>query len=59
MGKTDADLKEKYFDLFDWLCSDQVLEENYVDEKESSVKSNPKVYVKGRLKKSLRLLRKC
>ena len=32
--KTDADIKDKYFDLFDWFCSDQVLEENYFDEKE-------------------------
>ena len=50
--KTDADIKDKYFDLFDWLCSDQVLEENYFDEKEYSVKSNcsanPQVSVKGR-----------
>ena len=50
--KTDADIKGKYFDLFDWLCSDQVLEENYFDEKEYSVKSNcsanPQVSVKGR-----------
>ena len=30
--KTDADIKDKYFDLFDWLLSDQVLEENYFDE---------------------------
>ena len=29
--KTDADIKDKYFDLFDWLCSDQVLKENYFD----------------------------
>ena len=34
MDKTDADVKDKYFDFFDWLCSDQVLEENYFDEKE-------------------------
>ena len=26
--KTDADIKDKYFDLFNWLYSDQVLEEN-------------------------------
>ena len=26
--KTDADIKDKYFDLFDWLCSNQVLKEN-------------------------------
>ena len=30
-NKTDADIKYKYFDLFDWLCSDQVLKENYFD----------------------------
>ena len=52
--KTDADIKDKCFDLFDWLRSDQVLEENYFDEKEYSVKSNcsanPQVSVKGRLK---------
>ena len=24
-NKTDADIKDKYFDLFGWLCSDQVL----------------------------------
>ena len=40
MDKTEADIKDKYFDLFGWFCSDQVLEENYFDEKESSVKSN-------------------
>ena len=55
--KTDADIKDKCFDLFDWLRSDQVLEENYFDEKEYSVKSNcsanPKVSVKGRLKTHL------
>ena len=28
--KTDADVKDTYFDLFEWLCSDQVLEENYL-----------------------------
>ena len=33
MGKTDADTKDKFFDLFDWLCSDQVLEENSFVEK--------------------------
>ena len=51
--KTDADIKDKCFDLFDWLRSDQVLKENYFDEKEYSVKShcsvNPQVPVKGRL----------
>ena len=55
--KTDADIKDKYFDLFDWLYFDQVLEENYFDEKEYSVKSNcnanPKVYIKDRLKNHL------
>ena len=39
------------------MFSDQVLEENYFDEKEYSVKSNcnanPKVYIKGRLKNHL------
>ena len=30
--KTEADIKDNYFDLFDWLLSDQVLEENYFDE---------------------------
>ena len=40
MDKTEADIKDKYFDLFGWFCSDQVLEGNYFDEKESSVKSN-------------------
>ena len=52
--KTDADIKDKYFDLFDWLRSDKVLEENYFDEKEYSVMSNcsanPQVSVKSRLK---------
>ena len=38
--KTDADVKDKYSDFFDWLCSDQALEENYFDEKEYNVKSN-------------------
>ena len=55
--KADADIKDKYFDLFDWLRSDQVLEENYFDEKEYSAKSNcsanPQVRVKGRLKNYL------
>ena len=55
--KTDADIKDKCFDLFDWLRSDQVLEENYFDEKEYSFKSNcsanPQVSVKGRLKTHL------
>ena len=55
--KTDADIKDKCFDLFDWLRSDQVLEENYFDEKEYSVKSNcsanTQVSVKGRLKTHL------
>ena len=52
--KTDEDVKDKHSDFFDWLCSDQALEENYFDEKEYSVKSNcrenPQVSVKGRLK---------
>ena len=56
-GKTDADIKYKYFDLFDWLCSNQVLEENYFDEKCYSVKNNcsanPYVSIKGRLKNHL------
>ena len=55
--KTDTDIKDKYFDLFDWLCSDQVLEENYFNEKEYSVKSNcsanPQKSIKGRLKNHL------
>ena len=55
--KTDADVKDKYSDFFDWLCSDQVFEENYFDEKEYSVKSNcsanPQVSVMGRLKSHL------
>ena len=25
-GKNDADIKNKYFNLFDWLCFNQVLE---------------------------------
>lgn len=33
MGKTDTDTKDKFFDLFYWLCSDQVLEENSFVEK--------------------------
>ena len=55
--KTDVDIKDKCFDLFEWLRSDQVLEENYFDEKEYSVKSNcsanPQVSVNGRLKTHL------
>ena len=55
--KTDTDIKNKCFNLFDWLRSDQVVEENYFDEKEYSVKSNccanPQVSVKGRLKTHL------
>ena len=37
--KTDADMRCKYFDLLDWLCSHQLLEGNYFDKKEYSVKS--------------------
>ena len=55
--KTDPDMKDKYFNLCDWLCSDQVLDENYFDEKKYSVKSNcstnPQVSIKGRPKKHL------
>ena len=55
--KTDTDIKDNYFDLFDWLCSDQVLEENYFHEREYSVKSNcsanPQVSIKGRPKNHL------
>ena len=57
--KTDADVKDKCSDFFDWLCSDQVPEENYFDEKEYSVNcsfncsANPQVSVKGRLKSHL------
>ena len=29
--KTDAEIKDKYFDLLDLLCSDQALEKNYFD----------------------------
>ena len=54
MDKTDAHVKDKYSDLFDLLCSDQVVEENYFIEKEYSVKTNcstnPQMPVKGRLK---------
>ena len=50
MDKTNADIK----DWFGWLCSDQVLEKNYFDEIEYSVRSNcsanPQVSIKGRLK---------
>ena len=42
--KTDTCIKEKYFDLFNWLCSDQVLEENYFDKRKSRAKSNHSVY---------------
>ena len=42
--KTDTCIKDKYFDLFNWLCSEQVLEENYFDKRESSAKSNHGVY---------------
>ena len=52
--KTNADIKDKYFDLFGWLCSDQVLEKNYFSEIEYSARSNcsanPQVSIKGRLK---------
>ena len=55
--KTDADIKDKYFGFFDWFCSDQILEENYFDEKEYSVKSNfsanPHLPIRGRLKNHL------
>ena len=55
--KTDADIVDKYFDLFEWLCPDQVLEENHFDEKEYSVESNfsanPKMSIKGSLKNHL------
>ena len=50
--KTDTDVRNKYSDFFDWLCSDQVLEENYFDKKEYSFESNysanPQVSVKER-----------
>ena len=56
-NKTVADIKDKYFDLFDWFCFDQVLEKNYLDKKEHSFKSNcsanPQLPIKGRLKKHL------
>ena len=29
--KTDVEIKDKYFDLLDLLCSDQALEKNYFD----------------------------
>ena len=55
--KTDTDIKDKYFDLFNWLCSDQELEKNYFDEKEYSVKStcsaNPQEPLKSRPKRHL------
>lgn len=55
--KTDADIVDKYFDLFEWLCPDQVLEENHFDEKEYRVESNfsanPKMSIKGSLKNHL------
>ena len=55
--KTNADVKDMYFDLFHRLSSDQILEENYFDEKKYSVKSNcnvnPQVSIKGKLKNNL------
>ena len=46
-----------YFDLFHRLSSDQILEENYFDEKKYSVKSNcnvnPQVSIKGKLENDL------
>ena len=55
--KTNADVKDMYFDLFHRLSSDQILEENYFDEKKYCVKSNcnvnPQVSIKGKLKNNL------
>ena len=55
--KTNADVKDMYFDLFHRLSSDQILEENYFDEKKYSVKSNcnvnPQVSIKGKLENDL------
>ena len=55
--KTESDIKDKYFYLFELLCSDQAIVENYFHERESSVKSNcsvnPQVSIKGRLKNHL------
>ena len=56
--KTNADVKDMYFDLFHRLSSDQILEENYFDEKKYSVKSNcnvnpQEVSIKGKLKNNL------
>ena len=60
MGKTDADIKNKYFDLIDlltdliyfWFCSDQVVKK--IDEREYSIdrtcRANPQVSIKSRLK---------
>ena len=57
IDKTESDIKEKYFNLLELLCSDQVIVDNYFHEKESSVKSkcsvNPQVSVKSRLKNHL------
>ena len=61
--KTDTDVKDKYSDFFDWLCSDQVFDGNYFDKKEYSVKNNCsanlQVSVKGRLKSHLDYWDKC
>ena len=55
--KTNTNVKVKYSDFFGWFCSYKVLEENYFDEKEYSVKSNcsanPLVSVMERLKSYL------
>ena len=40
IDKTEADIKNKYFDLFECLGTDQVLQKNYFDEKKSRVQSN-------------------
>ena len=40
MDKTEADIKNKYFDLFECLGTDQILQENYFNEKKSRVQSN-------------------
>ena len=56
MNKTDAGIKNKHFDLFDWFRSDQVLDENFLMETNIVLKATvvqTLVSIKGILKKHL------
>ena len=56
MNKTDAGIKNKHFDLFDWFRSDQVLDEKILMEMNIVLKATvvqTLVSIKGILKKHL------